>query len=111
MPGFQLTTPAVTLNPKRYDLHSTIRVYKLTVFAPHLMSHDTTCLHVTSTLLGGARLYREVKVLAAAAEVPAKLFDRGSGRCKSQSDEAFAWDRAASRLSEMSTVEYVEAPW
>ena len=26
-------------------------------------------------------------------------------------DEAFAWDRAASRLAEMSSSEYVEAPW
>lgn len=53
----------------------------------------------------------KVKLLAAAAEEPSKLFDKGGGGAGSQRDEEFAWDRAASRLSEMSSGEYVEAPW
>lgn len=51
----------------------------------------------------------KVKLLAAAADAPERLFDKSKGG--SQRDEEFAWDRAASRLSEMSTAEYVEAPW
>ena len=53
----------------------------------------------------------KVKLLATAAETPAKLLDRFGGGAGSQRDEEFAWDRAASRLAEMSTAEYVEAPW
>ena len=55
----------------------------------------------------------KVKLLASAAEEPAALFDKGApgSGAGSQRDEEFAWDRAASRLSEMSSREYVEAPW
>jgi len=74
----------------------------------------------------------KVKLLAVAAETPARLFAGsvspadaraprrrdGEPRPTSTSrnldanvDEAFAWDRAASRLAEMSSSEYVEAPW
>ena len=73
----------------------------------------------------------KVKLLAVAAETPARLFAgsvspadaraprrrdgeprpaRG-GHLDANVDEAFAWDRAASRLAEMSSSEYVEAPW
>ena len=51
----------------------------------------------------------KVKLLACAPTSPATLFESSGG--KGQRDEEFAWDRAASRLAEMSTQEYVEAPW
>jgi hypothetical protein len=68
----------------------------------------------------------KVKLLATAAETPENLFrgsvfDARSGdknvkektktNLDANVDEAFAWDRAASRLAEMSSSEYVEAPW
>ena len=68
----------------------------------------------------------KVKLLATAAETPENLFrgsvfDARSGDKNAKEktktnldanvDEAFAWDRAASRLAEMSSSEYVEAPW
>lgn len=60
----------------------------------------------------------KVKLLATAAETPGELFRR-PGVCVAKGgtagtvnvDEAFAWDRAASRLAEMASREYVEAPW
>ena len=51
----------------------------------------------------------KVKLLACAPTSPATLFEAAGS--KGVSDEEFAWDRAASRLAEMSTQEYVEAPW
>ena len=51
----------------------------------------------------------KVKLLACAPTSPATLFE--AAESKGVSDEEFAWDRAASRLAEMSTQEYVEAPW
>ena len=70
----------------------------------------------------------KVKLLATAAETPENLFlgsvfdarsvsDKNAFSEKTKTnldanvDEAFAWDRAASRLAEMSSSEYVEAPW
>jgi hypothetical protein len=69
----------------------------------------------------------KVKLLATAAETPENLFLGSVFDARSSSDknakektktnldanvdEAFAWDRAASRLAEMSSSEYVEAPW
>jgi predicted ATPase len=70
----------------------------------------------------------KVKLLATAAETPENLFlgsvfdarsvsDKNANQEKTKTnqnanvDEAFAWDRAASRLAEMSSSEYVEAPW
>ena len=65
----------------------------------------------------------KVKLLAVAAETPERLFAgsaaSSAGADKEETkknvdarvDEAFAWDRAASRLAEMSSSEYVEAPW
>ena len=67
----------------------------------------------------------KVKLLAVAAETPERLFAGSAGseeqtrttvdattkNADARVDEAFAWDRAASRLAEMSSSEYVEAPW
>ena len=79
------------------------RVPRMTVDRADLMRRFITFVDV---------LYEhKVKLLATAAETPAKLLDRFGGGAGSQRDEEFAWDRAASRLAEMSTAEYVEAPW
>ena len=53
----------------------------------------------------------KVKLLVVAAAQPCELFTMLDKNVTSVSDEEFAWDRITSRLIEMSTVEYVEAPW
>jgi len=53
----------------------------------------------------------KVKLLATAADVPKNLFPSARGGGASELDEAFAWERCASRLAEMSSSEYVEAAW
>ena len=79
------------------------RVPRMTVDRADLMRRFITFVDV---------LYEhKVKLLATAATTPAELLDRSGGGAGSQRDEEFAWDRAASRLAEMSTAEYVEAPW
>jgi predicted ATPase len=53
----------------------------------------------------------KVKLLVVAAALPLELFNTGGKRFLSLTEEEFAWGRAASRLMEMSTSEYLEAPW
>tara|TARA_B110000977_G_scaffold197818_1_gene281313 strand:- start:22216 stop:24219 length:2004 start_codon:yes stop_codon:yes gene_type:complete len=52
----------------------------------------------------------KVKLLATAAETPSELFLKKSTSGENV-DEEFAWARAASRLHEMQSAEYVEAVW
>jgi hypothetical protein len=55
-----------------------------------------------------------VKLLVSADASPEELYRASAGdgsRKNAARDEEFAWDRAASRLAEMQSKEFQEAPW